>query len=294
MTGPAIGYAAALASGLAWAVGSILFRRIGERAAPSAMNLAKSVLGLLVLGVALPFAGLAPVAPEALLRLAGSGLLGIAVGDTLFFAALVRLEPRVTLVVATVGHVFTVLLAVLLLGERPSLQAAIGIPLVLAGVGAVLAADTAPGEAEVPQRAQGLVLGVLSALATSSGLLLAKTGVAEVPTLQAAWIRLAAGVVGVAAWTAARGTLRQDVEAIRTPGLLRELLLAVSVVMFGGFWLSLVSLKYADAAPVTALAATEPLFVLPLTWLWLGQPLRARAVLPAVIAVLGVALIVAG
>lgn len=288
------GYAAALLSGLAWAVGSILFRRIGERASPSAMNLAKGTLGLVMLGVAAPFVGLAPIDAASAIRLAGSGVLGIAIGDTLFFAALVRLDPRVTLLVATIGHVFTVLLAVLLLGERPSAWAALGIGLVLFGVGAVLFAGVEAGAPPTAERGRGLLYGVLSAMATSGGLLLAKAGVADMPTMEAAWLRLFAGVLGVGVWTALRGTLRSDLTELRAPGLFRELFVAVAVVMFGGFWLSLVSLKYADAAPVTALAASEPLFVLPLARLWLGERIGARSILPAILAAVGVALIVAG
>lgn len=293
-TGHLLGVLAALASALAWAVGSILFRRIGERASPSAMNLTKSLIGIVILGVAVVLTGVTRVDAESFWRLAASGLLGIAVGDTLFFAALVRLDPRLTLLLATVGHVFTVILAALLLDERPGPVAWGGIALVIAGVGWVLQAGAEPGQATGEGRFVGVVCGVLSAFATSTGLLFAKTGVANVSTLEATWIRLAAGVVGVALWSALRGHLREDLGALRLPGFVREIAIAVSVVMFGGFWLSLVSLKYTHAAVATALAATEPIFILPLAWLWLGDRVGARAILAATVAVVGVVLILVG
>lgn len=290
--GHVLGVLAALGSGAAWALGAILFRRIGERASPTAMNLAKSLLGLAVIGLAVIVVGVASVDLDSAVRLAGSGVLGIAVGDTLFFAALVRLEPRVTLLLATVGHVFTVLLAALLLGERPGSFAWAGIALVIAGVGWVLQAGAEPGDAPPGGgRGLGITFGVLSALATSAGLLLAKTGLAEVDALQATWIRLAAGVVGVAIWSGARGHLRADLGALRTPGLVRQLVLAVTVVMFGGFWLSMVALKHTHASVATALAATEPVFVLPLAWWLLGERVSVRAVAAATVAVAGVVLI---
>lgn len=324
-----LGMLAALGSALAWAVGAILFRRIGERASPSAMNLAKSLMGIVLLGVAVAVTGVSPIDRESLWRLAASGVLGIAVGDTLFFAALVRLEPRTTLLLASVGHVFAVLLSVLLLGERPTGLAWVGIALVIGGVGWVLQAG-----AEVPQegasgagaaglegagkaagkgaagleaagkgaagrwpseRVIGILCGVGSALATSSSLLLAKTGVGgDVSTLEAAWVRLAAGVVAVGLVSAARGHLRADLGVLRLPGLVRELGVAVIVVMFGGFWLSLVSLRYADASVATALAATEPVFVLPLAKWWLGERVTIAAVVAACVVVIGVGLIVVG
>ncbi|MFZ5480226.1 MAG: DMT family transporter [Myxococcota bacterium] len=290
-TGHLLGVAAALASALAWAVGSILFRRIGERASPSAMNLVKSLVGLVLLGGAVLVTGVTRVDAESLWRLAASGVLGIAVGDTLFFTALVRLEPRLTLLLATVGHVFTVVLAAVVFDERPGALAWVGIALVVAGVGWVLQAGAEPGQVSGEGRTLGLVCGVLSAFATSTGLLLAKTGVAEVSTLEATWIRLGAGVLGVALWSAARGQLAADLGAVRVPGLVREIAVAVAVVMFGGFWLSLVSLKYTHASVATALAATEPIFILPLARFWLGERVGARAIVGACGAVAGVVLI---
>lgn len=294
MNGHLLGVLAALGSALAWAVGAILFRKIGERASPSAMNLGKSLVGLAFLGVAVLATGVTPIDPESAWRLAASGLLGIAVGDTLFFMALVRLEPRTCLLLASVGHVIAVLLAALVLGERPTLVAWAGIALVIAGVGSVLQAGAEPGGASSPERGRGIVYGVLSAVATSVGLLLAKTGVAEVPTLEATALRLVAGVAGVAAWAGARGHLREDFAVLRLPGFVRQIAVAVGVVMFGGFWLSLVSLKYTDASVATALAATEPIFVLPLAWWWLGDRVGPRAIAAACVAVVGVALIVWG
>lgn len=300
-----LGMLAALASALAWALGAILFRRIGERASPTAMNLTKSLMGLVFLGVAVAATGVTRIDGESLARLAASGVLGIAVGDTLFFAALVRLEPRTTLLLASVGHVFAVLLSVAVLGERPTAVTWAGITLVILGVGWVLQVGAeAPGAmtgtegsgaTARSQRAIGIACGVGSALATSCGLLLAKTGVGvDVSTLEAAWVRLATGVVAVGLVSAARGHLRADLGVLRIPGLLRELGVAVAVVMFGGFWLSLVSLRYADASVATALAATEPIFVLALARWWLGERVTTKAVLAACLAVTGVGLIVVG
>lgn len=289
---PLLGVLAALLSAVAWAVASILFRRIGERASPSAMNLTKSLVGLCILGGVVLLTGVTRVDADSAWRLAASGVLGIAIGDTLFFAALIRLEPRLTLLLATVGHVATVLLAALLLGERPSMPVWLGIALVIAGVGWALQAGAEPGRIAGRGRAVGLACGVLSAFATSTGLLLAKTGVAEVSTLQATWVRLAAGVLGVALWSAGRGTLTSDLATLKLPGFVREIVVAVSVVMFGGFWLSLVSLKYAPASVASALAATEPVFILPIAWIWLGERASGRAIAGACVAVAGVVLIV--
>lgn len=301
-TGDLLGVLAALGSGLAWALGSILFRRIGERASPAAMNLTKSVMGLGVLGIGVVATGVSAIQPGQILPLALSGVLGIAVGDTLFFAALVRLEPRVTLLLATVGNVMTVLLAALVLGERPTVLAWAGIALVIGAVGWVLqlGAETEESGAGPVRSARqiGILCGVGAAFATSSSLLIAKVaiegvvGQPEMSVLQATWIRLFAGVVALGMFRAVQGELAGDLAAFKLPGFVKELLVAVTVVMYGGFWLSLLSLRYTDAAVATALAGTEPILVLPLLHFWLGERVRPAAWIAALVGVIGVGMIV--
>lgn len=292
---------AALGSAAAWALGAILFRRVGDVASPEGMNLAKSGLGIALLLLASALTGgfvaageLAAVEVRGLVLLSLSGLVGIALGDTLFFMALVRLEPRRTLLLATVGQVFTVLLAVAFLGERLALLAWAGVALVLGGVAWVMREQVGSEAAdpEIRGRAQrGMVYGLLASLCMSLSMLLADQGVEGLSALDATWIRLLAGGVGVAAWGAAQGRLGLWLAPFRDGRLLWQMLGAVCVIIFGGFYLSLLSLKLTSVSISTVLTATEPLFVLPLAALLLGERLSLRAVLGALIAVIGVAMV---
>jgi len=285
---------AALASAAAWALGSILFRKLGDHVSPVAMNLGKDLVGLPLLGVALLLAGPAAMDLRAIVLLSLSGLIGIALGDTLFFMALVRLEPRRTLLLATIGQVFTVLLAVGLLGERPTPSAWGGICLVLFGVSWVMreSADELDSEGQSSRR-WGILCGLGAALCFAAATILAKVGVASVSALQGTFVRLAAGVVGLVAWGIVRGQVRGWLQPLRETSLLRKLVVAEMVIVFGGFWLGLWSLKHLDASLATVLASTEPLFVLPLGLWMLHQKPTLRGVLGAVVAVVGVGLIIA-
>ena len=290
-----IGAAAALGSAAAWAVGSILFRKIGDAASPLGMNLGKGLLGLVLIGIAVAAVGIEPVDGRSLAFLGLSGLVGVALGDTFFFMALVRLDPRQTLLLATVGQVFTVVLAMVVLGERASPLTWSGIVLVIGGVTWVMAErlGVEPGQRR-ERRLAGIVYGLLASLCMSVGVLTAKVGVAEVPSLQATWIRLAAGMVGLAVFGLLRRELVTWLRPFRDPRLLRSIVVAVLVIMFGGFWLSLLSLKYIDASISVILTSTEPLFVLPLVALFMKERVSLRAILGATIAVGGVATILAG
>jgi len=287
-----LGGAAALGSAAAWAVGSILFRRIGDEVSPLGMNLGKGLLGLILLGLALLVVGIEPVDAVSLGFLFASGLVGIAAGDTLFFMALIRLEPRLTLLLATIGQVFTVLLALVILGERPAVLAWPGMALVLGGVTWVMR-ERLGGETPdlLHQRRMGIVYGLLASLCMSVGILLAKVGVESVPALQATFLRLVAGVAGLVVWGVATRKLLSWLAPFRSLRRVRSMCLAVAVIMFGGFYLSLVALKLTDASIASVLNATEPLFILPLAALVLGERISARAGAGALVAVTGVALV---
>ncbi|GAH50516.1 unnamed protein product, partial [marine sediment metagenome] len=68
----------------------------------------------------------------------------------------------------------------------------------------------------------------------------------------------------------------------------------VFIVVFGGFWLSLLALKYIDASIASTLNSTTPLFILPMVAIILKEKVSIQAILGAAIAVGGIALIFMG
>src|SRR5690554_7162393 len=92
-----LGETLSILSAAAWAVGVILYRQLVRDLPPMTLGLLKNSLVLLMLLAVLPLVpmlhggGLPAMSlPEASLAL-GSGLLGIALADTLYFTALARL-----------------------------------------------------------------------------------------------------------------------------------------------------------------------------------------------------------
>ncbi len=282
-----------LVSACSWALGAILWRRLGDRLSSYGMNLAKTAIGALFLGIVLLAAGPQPIGARPVALLALSGILGIAVGDTFFFLSLMELGPRRASLMGALNPVAIALAAAAFLGERPSPAAWAGIVAASIGVGWVLweRASAAGGGESV---ALGVRYGLLSVLCTAGGVLLAKVGVASAPTVHAAWVRLLAGCAGLALWGAARSELGRWVEPLRGGVLLAKVAAVVAVVVFGGFWLSLVALKHIDAAVAGPLNATAPLFILPMSAILMKEKLSLRAVLGAGVAVGGVALILSG
>ena len=294
MGSTAIGIAAALGSAFSWALGAILFKRIGESMSPLAMTLAKALVSVVLLGIALVFLGFTAIPSRDLAYLVGSGLVGIAVGDSLFFAALQHLGPQTLVVLMMVGQVLTALLALIFLGERPSAKAWAGIACVIVGVTIVLWANLS-GERQ-RSRVRGIMLGLLSIVCMAVSLILAKQGLGEPSaaqetmqqTMQGTCVRMLSGAVGLALFGLFTGKLRAWFAEGRDARLAGSFLFAVCVVSFGGFWLSLLAIRHVDVAIANTLNSMEPVFVLPLAAIFLKERITPAQVIGTLTALGGV------
>jgi drug/metabolite transporter (DMT)-like permease len=283
----------ALASAASWALGTVLWRKIGEEVSPFSMNLGKGVIGSLYLAAAFLVIRLEPVSTHDFLYLGISGLLGITLGDTFFFLSLMHLGPSLSSLMGTLIPVSVAFSAVIFLGERPSFAAWAGICLTVSGVAWVVQARQ-PRQGLVKSKSRGVVLRLLSVIFMTAGIICAKIGVRSVPSVQATLIRMLWGVAGLLLWGCLNRQLRGWVAPFRDLKLLRKVALIVFIVVFGGFWLSLLSLKHLDASLAGALGSTAPLFVLPIAAILLGERISLKAGLATAVAVGGVALMLVG
>jgi drug/metabolite transporter (DMT)-like permease len=286
-----LGMGAALGSAASWAIGSILFKRIGETVTPFGMTLSKGAVSLLLLGAVLFATGCGDLPGGALGLLLLSGILGIAVGDTLFFAALQDLGPIGLIVFFMAGQILTALMAILFLGEMPGPGEWTGIAVVLAGIAMVLITQISRDDSQRPTRLRGIMLGFFSMLAMSLSLIIAKPALASVSTMTATFIRMAAGTLGMLLFGLLTGRVREWLNPFSDTNMIAGFVLSVCVVTFGGFWLSLVAIKHVEIAIANALGAAEPLFVIPLAVVFLKERVTLMEIAGAVITVFGVVLL---
>ena len=284
---------AALASAASWALCAILWRNIGETISPLSMNLYRGIISCLFLTVALLFTGPMSMAASDFWFLACSGVLGIALGDTLFFMSLMNLGPRLVSLLGTLTPVLVTIFAIIFLGEKPTLVVITGIILIVAGIVWVLWEKT-PQTQIVKNKSLGIRYGVLSMTCMAGGIILTKIGVTSVPTLQATLIRLLGGVAGLLCWGYFTRTLKDCLIPIRNIALFKQIFVVVLIGTFGGFWLFVVSLKYMDTAVASTLNTTTPLFVLPLAAWMLKEKISPKACWGAGIVVTGITLIIIG
>ncbi|MEI6437440.1 MAG: DMT family transporter [Candidatus Omnitrophota bacterium] len=285
--------AAALASSAAWACGSILWKKIGEQIPPESMNLCRGIIGCTYLTVPLMFTRLDHLEWTTVMLLALSGFIGITLGDTFFFRALVNLGPRQTSLFGTLTPGFTALAALSFLNEYPSPLAWTGIGLTITGVFWVLKERPASG-APTGDKRLGLLYCALSAGSTIIAVLLARIALPSIPSMEATFLRLFFGTLGMFIWGAGTGRLDGWLVPFKNAQLFKKVALVVAVAVFGGFWLSLFALKHLPTAIASTLGSTAALFILPLSAFWLKEKITTRACLGAAVAVGGVTLIFFG
>ena len=92
-----------MSAALVWAGASILWKKLGEDVAPLGMNLGKGLISLLGFGLLFTAFSMPTAAPSAWFLLGLSGLIGISLGDTTYFMALLKLGPRRILVMTALG-----------------------------------------------------------------------------------------------------------------------------------------------------------------------------------------------
>jgi drug/metabolite transporter (DMT)-like permease len=284
-----LGETLAAASGLAWAVAVILFRVGGRRVHPVGLNLAKTVLALAAMVPTLLVLG-EPLAPAVPFRTTGlllvSGVLGIAVSDTLFFYALNRLGAGLTAIVDCFYSPFVIALSFAMLAERLTVVQFLGAALVVSAV-LTLAKE---GKLEHIARRDlvlGIVYGILAMFFVAFGIVMVKPVLGSVSVFWSTFVRLAGGALALALFVPFLRSRR----AILSPLLERRNWAVLGPAAFFGSYLSLVlwmgGMKYAQASVAAVLNQLNTIFVVILAAIFLKERLTGWKVLAVALAFLG-------
>lgn len=297
LTSPFGGGLAALTAAFLWALASVWFTRLGSHLSVIEVNFLKGMLALILLVITLYLSGsgLQSIPANALGLLLVSGVIGITLGDSAYLQALQHLGPRRTLLLATLAPPMVGLIAWGVLGETLGWTAWLGILLTVAGIAWVILERT-PDSAPAFNLKLGLLFGFLAALSQSVALVLSRVALTRtsVDSLQSTILRLAAAVVVLAAWSLVRRKpLLSHTVFQAQPNLWATLAAATFIGTYLAMWLQQVSISLAPAGIVQTLLSSSPLFILPIAALQ-GQKITPRAVLGALLALGGVALLFTG
>lgn len=228
------------------------------------------------------------------LLLAMSGLTGFFMCDALLFQSYVDSSPRIGVLIFNIYPFVGALFAWVFLKEVLSFGAVIGITITMGGI-VWVALERGDGNIHLHKRhyARGMILASGAGILQGISFVLAKPsmeGEGSADPLTATLIRAMFG--GAAFWAVSlvRGRLRG---IVRKSSNSRAMLATFfgAVVGFIGVWLSMIAVKLAPVGIATTLIAMMPVTILPMTAIVHRERISWRAIIGAIVACLGVAIL---
>lgn len=285
----------AIVAAVLWSLAVILFRKAGERASPLALNLFKNLVALACYAPLVVW--LTPALPSWTTRdwllLAISGILGIAVADTMFFAALNRLGAGLNAIVSCLYFPALALQAFVFLGQAVPPKALVGGLLVISAIVIGAGGGPLPGTRR-RDLVVGILIGAADVLIVGYGVILIEPMLHRSPVLFTTALRLLFGTLALLPMLGLR-SLRQEVAQILVPSPWWRF--AVPGAILGtalAMWAWLLGFAVSDnMAVIGVLNQLSTVFVFLLAAWLLSEPLTARRALAVALGFIGAAVVLA-
>jgi uncharacterized membrane protein len=285
---PSTVYALALAGAVCNAGATILIRRGLRGASPYTgvwINLAVGTIALWPL-VALTDS-LQSVGMTGIAYFAAAGIIGTLAGRLFRFVAIEKVGASVSSAVINLNPFISSGLAILLLGEHATPAILLGTVVIVSGT--VLLSTTGR---EVGFRPIDLLIPFLSASCFGVVAILRKLGLAQTGPLLGFAVNVTTGLLVFTLFLVASGNR----QTMTCRGRSLASFIAAGVTENAGVFMTLVALKLGTVSVVAPISAVAPIFVLPLSMLFLRgiERLTARVVIGTALVVLGVLLVTVG
>jgi drug/metabolite transporter (DMT)-like permease len=295
MTADHLGQMYALLTAITWGAAVVLFKRSGDRVPPLALNLFKNLIGILLLFATIAFeadalAAWSSLSTRDLYILAASGILGIAIADTVFFAALNLCGVGIIAIVDCVYSPFVLLFSVVLLGETLNWPHFVGGALVISAI-VVASGHPPPPDRSRAQIVGGMFLGAGALAMMALGIVWAKPSLEGVPLVLGTTIRMTAGTAALALVLLASPARMRYLQVFRPAAVWWS---SVPASVLGAylsmmFWVA--GFKYTKASTAAILNQTSVVFSIVFAAIILRERLTVRKIAALALALSGAALI---
>ena len=229
-----------------------------------------------------------------------SGLVGYVIGDFCLFQCYIIIGSRYGQLFMTLAPLAAALMAWVTLGQQMSLMSVVAMLVTLAGIGISVIGRGEHHKVSLKLPLNGVLFAIGAAVCQGVGLVLSKIGmdhyeaVADMPEwlvpFSANFYRCIAGIIGFSLLLYFRQGFAPLSEALHDR---KRLAVATATTIFGpfvGVGFSLMAVQYTAAGIASTLMAMTPIIILlPSYWLF-HEKITWRAVIGAVISVVGVSL----
>lgn len=284
-----LGVIAALTSAASWAFATVVFERLGKIIPYAGITFLKGLFSVLLMLLLVVWAGnLYSVSAHDAMILVFSGIIGIAVGDTLFFKSLQDLGAKMQVLYFMLGQIITMLLSFLLLGDLLSTEEYVGAMILLCGIVIVMWGR----QEDHPNKTRGIIGGFISILCFSISAIMIKFTESNIDIISASFYRMLAGTLIMSLVGITTKSIKSWMLPLKHCSTLALFLLNVLVITIGGFILSMYAIKTISVSLASILSTTEPVFVLLLSYLINHEKISGRELIGATVSIIGLLIIV--
>ncbi len=304
MDGTLLGEAAALTASVLWTFTSLAFAAASRKVGPISVNMWRMLFALGLLATC-HIILLGRIVPEAngtqWLWLGSSGIIGLAIGDLGYFGALMIIGPRRGTLLMAINPIFSSVLGYFVLGESLGPWAVLGIAVTLSGVTVVIMEREENGlEPALPpgRKALGVFAGTVGSVGQGVGLVLSKYGMINaapaghpLDPLSATLMRMMAAIVFFLIAVLVMRKTGEVRGALSDKEGMKATLAGTIIGPFLGVWTFMVAVTYAKAGVAATLGSLMPVFIILVVYVLYRQKTSWRGVAGAVIAIVGVAIL---
>ena len=302
-----IGELISIGVAFSWTATALLSEYGSKRMGNLTLNVLRMALALLfslilfaiVVGSPLPVG----VTSQALWWMLLSGLVGYVIGDFCLFQCYIIIGSRYGQLFMTLAPLAAALMAWVSLGQQMTSMSIVAMLVTLLGIGISVLGRGEHHKVSLKLPFNGVLFAIAAALCQGIGLVLSKIGMDHYDTTQMpAWLipfsanflRCIAGIIGFSLLLYFRDGFTPLREAMYDR---KGMIAAISTTIFGpfvGVGFSLMAVQYTNAGIASTLMALTPIIILLPSWWLFRQPITWKAVIGAVISVVGVSLFFLG
>jgi drug/metabolite transporter (DMT)-like permease len=272
LTEPSLGWIASLMASFTWAFSVLMFRTHSVGRSPSWLNLFKGSVALLFFGLSAIVTGMSlEVSTRVVWTLAVSGIIGVFIGDSAFFAALIRVGGTMTSAIQSIAPSLTALLAWIFLGEILKGVQILGLSLTSACLVLLVMKQSArqkPQSSHAPSRIRssyfsGVIFASIAAFCQAAGAVVAKTAIAGLSPISSAALRLWAPVLMLFLWQVHKNRgFQSTFRGLVSGGGIVPMAMASFAGTFLGLILMMYGMAHAPLGVSLALTSTYPVWIM--------------------------------
>ncbi|MGI9873972.1 DMT family transporter [Vibrio chagasii] len=294
-----IGEIAAIGAAIVWACATWIYGQFGHRFSAMQLNIIKGLIASVMMLLVMPLIPMPDFELSAnhFWILAISGIIGIAIGDSAYFAALKRIGANKTLLLESLAPPLSGVLALMFLGAALTIQSWLGVVITTLAVTFVVFQPSNSVSDDSTNQAQwsGIGYGLVASVCQASGVVISHYALVagDIPPLLGALIRLTIGVFAVMmiipfVENKPYSSIKRDLWEMTKLDKL-WLLSAIFVGTFLALWLQQIALKNANPAIAQTLIATSPVFIL-VIYALKGEKVSKQSLIGTLAAVGGISL----